>query len=348
MTATTSTADARTVLILGANGRLGAAAAKAFAEAGWRVLAQVRRAPPTAVAGVEPLAISITDTDALAAAATGAGVVVHAVNPLYTRWDAEAMPLLEAGLAVARRLHAHFLLPGNVYNHGEQMPPLLREDTPQRPTTRKGEIRVEMEAAIAAACAAGAISATVIRAGDFFGAGTGSWLDLAIAKSLRAGRLVYPGPMGLAHAWAYLPDLASAFVAVAEQGGSGFRTLNFGGHTATGAEFLAALEQAAGELGLTPAGGFRHGGMPWGLIRAVGLVHPLWRELARMSYLWRVPHALDGQRLAALPGVRHTPLQQALRESLCALGFGAVNAPQRAAGSPSPPARRAATPGSAR
>ena len=33
----------RTVLILGANGRFGAAAVKAFADAGWRVLAQALR-----------------------------------------------------------------------------------------------------------------------------------------------------------------------------------------------------------------------------------------------------------------------------------------------------------------
>lgn len=347
MTTQNLTSDARTVLILGANGRFGAAAAQAFAEAGWRVLAQVRRAPPAPRAGVESLAIPLADTEALVAAAAGASVVVHAVNPIYTRWDAEAMPLLEAGLAVATRLRAQFLFPGNVYNHGEQMPPLLREDTPQRPSTRKGEIRVAMEAAIAAACSSGAISATVIRAGDFFGAGTGSWLDLAIAKSLPAGKLVYPGPMGLAHAWAYLPDLARAFVAVAAQGCSGYRTLNFGGHTVTGAELLDAIEVAAAELGITPAGGFRRAGMPWGLIRAVGLVHPMWRELARMSYLWRVPHALDGRRLAALPGVRHTPLPQALRESLRALGMGSLSGPARDA-APHPLARHAATPGSGR
>ena len=34
-----------TVLVLGANGRFGAAAVNAFAAAGWRVLAQLRRAP---------------------------------------------------------------------------------------------------------------------------------------------------------------------------------------------------------------------------------------------------------------------------------------------------------------
>lgn len=216
----TSSTPTRSVLVLGANGRFGAAAAQAFRDAGWRVLAQVRRAPAAPTIGIDPVTVPISDTEALARAAAGASVVVHAVNPLYTRWDQEAMPLLEAGLAVARRLGAHFMLPGNVYNFGEGMPPLLREDTPQRPTTRKGEQRVAMEAAIAQACASGAITGTVIRAGDFFGAGTGSWLDLAIARSVREGKLVYPGPMGIAHAWAYLPDLARAFVAVAEQGGA--------------------------------------------------------------------------------------------------------------------------------
>ena len=54
--------------------------------------------------------------------------------------------------------------------------------------------------------------------------------------------VVGAGIVGLAHAWACLPDLARAFVAVAEQGGAGFRTLHFGGHTLTGTELLAALE----------------------------------------------------------------------------------------------------------
>ena len=40
------TAPPRTVLVLGANGRFGPAAVKAFAHAGWRLLPQVR--PPQA------------------------------------------------------------------------------------------------------------------------------------------------------------------------------------------------------------------------------------------------------------------------------------------------------------
>jgi nucleoside-diphosphate-sugar epimerase len=327
-----------TVLILGARGRFGDAAARAFAAAGWRVLAQMRptapaAAPPAPSAhpGITPLALPLAQTDALVAAARGARVLVHAVNPVYTRWQAEAMPALHQGVAVARRLGAHFMLPGNVYHYGSTLPPRLDEDTPAAPDTPQGLVRAEMEAALAAETA---MHTTVIRAGDFFGHGRGSWLDLVIAKSLATGRLVYPGPLDVPHAWAYLPDLARAFVAVAEAEGREctprFESLHFAGYAATGQEFLAALQTAAATIGAAPAGPWRLGGFPWPLIRAGGLLVPMWREVARMRYLWSRPHALAGTRLAARIGAQattSTPLVDALSQSLRGLGHGPIPAP---------------------
>jgi hypothetical protein len=61
----------------------------------------------------------------------------------------------------------------------------------------------------------------------------------------------------------------------------------------------------------------RRAGLPWGLLRAGGLVVPMWRELAEMRYLWDVPHRLSGDRLASLLGsIPATPLEQALEETL--------------------------------
>ena len=320
----------KTILILGANGRLGQAATRAFDTAGWRVLAQVRRAPlapqTPRPAHVCVLQASLDDTDDLCRRAAGAQVVLHAVNPPYRQWEREARPALQHGLALAQRLGALFMLPGNVYNFGAQMPALLAPSTPQRPTTRSGRIRVAMEAAMQDAAAQGQRS-VVIRAGDFFGCGQGSWLDQSIAKHIGRGRLVYPGPLDTPHAWAYLPDLARTFVAVAAQAltskpAPAFEVLHFAGHTLTGRQLLAALTQAAAALGLRPKGGFTTSGLPWALIRALGVVRPDLRELARLSYLWRMPHTLDAsglnQRVAVLPA---TSLQLALERSLLDLGL---------------------------
>lgn len=319
----TSTAPRPTVLILGATGRLGTAAALAFQSAGWRVLAQTRQAGAALPAGVQVLASSPEDTALLAHRAAGAQLLLHAINPLYPAWERDALRLARAGMDLAQRLGARLLLPGNVYNHGRQMPPLLQEDSPQDADTRKGRIRVQMEAELAERARRGDLRSTVVRAGDFFGCGQGTWFDQAIVKSLRQGRLVYPGPLDRPHAWAYLPDLAQAFVRVASEPEElSHRRWHFAGHTLTGAELLAQIEAAADRLGWTPARGWRHGGMPWGLIRLAGRVWPMGRELAEMAYLWERPHALDGRAMAQAFGpLPATPIDQALRQTLLALGF---------------------------
>jgi nucleoside-diphosphate-sugar epimerase len=322
-------------LVLGASGRIGAAAVASFAAAGWTVLAQARRTPIGLPQGARHLAVALDDTEALVAAAAGACVVVHAVNPVYTEWTRQLLPLARLGLDAAERLGALFMLPGNVYGYGEGMPHVLHEDTPEHPTTQKGRLRVDLEAEIACRAEAGRLRAVVIRAGDFYGGGQGSWLDLAVVKSLASGKLVYPGPLDVPHAWAYLPDLARAFVAVAERAVLGdepaFETLHFTGHTMTGAELLDAVQAAATDLGVTPpvvaTRGWRRGGMPWGVIRLMGLFVPMMKAVAEMSYLWRVPHRLDGTRLAARIGpMQQTPPRQALRQALVGLGFGAATA----------------------
>jgi nucleoside-diphosphate-sugar epimerase len=305
------------------------------------VLAQQRRDPVGPLPpNVRILHTDLADTATLAREASAARVVVYAVNPLYTRWDEELMPLFEQGLAVAEALNARFMLPGNVYNFGEDMPASLNEDTTSVPHTHKGVQRMAMEDELARRAARG-LDSVVIRAGDFFGCGTGTWIDLAMAKSIRQGRLVYPGPQDRVHAWAYLPDLARAFVAVAGDGGHrGCLRLHFEGHNVTGTAFLQALEEAADGLGLSPAAGFRVGSMPWGVIRLLGWVQPMMRELARMSYLWRVPHALDGRQLQRRVGpLATTPLVPALRQTLLDLGHGqepAQRSPQGHAHGPVP------------
>ena len=320
--------EIRTVLILGAAGRFGQAAVQAFAAAHWRVRAQARRPVQGLPHNAQAVTAALQDTDELARVARGATVVVYAVNPPYTAWREQAMPLLRQGMDLAQRLGATFMLPGNVYNFGQGMPALLDETVPEQPTTVKGRIRCEMEAAIQARQDQG-LRSVVIRAGDFFGGGSGSWFDQAIVKSLGQGKLVYPGPLDVPHAWAYLPDLARAFVAAAEHhDGAAFQRFHFSGHTLTGEQLLKSIEATARALGLSPARGFKRGRLPWAAIRVGGLFVPNWRELAEMAYLWQVPHALDGTALAQRFGApTHTPLDVALRSSLMQLGFSTSTVP---------------------
>lgn len=309
----------RQVLVVGASGRFGSAAVQAFSAAGWRVQTLSLRQGDSA----EPLS--------RLQAAGPIDVLVHAANPLYTRWDQELLPLARRAMDLAQRLGALFMLPGNVYNYGQDMPARLLPDTPERPSTRKGEQRRQLEAELAERADSHRLRSVVIRAGDFYGHGTGSWLDLAIAKNLAQGRLVYPGASDVPHAWAYLPDLARSFVAVAERLAEPMPVpgtklprhtrLHFAGHTLTGAQLLDGLSDAARTLGLGgPHPTIRRSRMHWAPIRVAGLFVPMLRELSRMAYLWHVPHALDGSALKQLAGpLPSTPADLALQRAVAAL-----------------------------
>jgi nucleoside-diphosphate-sugar epimerase len=302
------------ILVLGAAGRLGFSAAEAFRDAGWSVKGLVRPRRAKAVPrGVEPVEVVARD-DAIAAA-RGCDVVLNALNPTITEWGKNALSLAHSAIACAEDNRATLIFPGSVWNFGRDMPPVIDEATPMRPTMRKGRMRVEIEQLIEEACDRG-MRAIVFRAGDFFGAGRGSWFDLVIAKDILRRRLTYPGPLDVPHAWAYLPDYVTTMVELAERRAA-FRPLEtfcFAGHTLTGRELIAAVETVT-------ASTFNVRRMSWWMLKTVGRALAIGRELSELEYLWRVPHRLSGEKLkSAIGEVAHTPLEAAIAASLRALG----------------------------
>nr|MCZ9336115.1 NAD-dependent epimerase [Klebsiella pneumoniae] len=75
---------------------------------------------------------------------------------------------------------ATLMLPGNVYNFGQGMPAVLLEGAPYRPTMAMGRVRTEMEERLEAATQRGELRAVIVRAGNFYGQGQGTWLDRAM------------------------------------------------------------------------------------------------------------------------------------------------------------------------
>ncbi len=306
-----------TVVVLGAAGRVGDAAARAFVAAGWRVKGLARNAKASALGpGIEPVQADASDRASLIEACRGADVIVNALNPLYTEWAEKVMPMAENVIAAAKTVGATHMLPGNVYNFGYGISVGTREDAPEIPSTEKAEIRIAMEALFRREAEQSGVRTLVLRAGDFYG-GTKpqSWLDLIILARLKKNIFTWGGPMDIPHAFAYLPDLGQAFVALAGKRHKlgALERFHFAGHTLTGNQMKAAAEAAVGRK-------LRSATVPWIALRAASLFSPMMREVVKMSYLWRTPHSLDGSKLERLVGrLPGTDAVDALRQSIADL-----------------------------
>ena len=300
------------VLVLGAAGRLGHKAGEAFRDAGWTVISLVRpggaaRAP----ADTEVVEIDALDHAAVGKAARGADVVVHALNPPYTDWSRLALPLAYSAVAAAETAGATLLFPGNLYNYGSPLPPVIDENTPMRPSSRKGQLRVAIEDRLMEAAERG-VRTIILRAGDFYGGGPGSWFDLVLVKEIGRRRITYPGPLEVMHEWAYLPDFASALLRLASvrEALPRFASFGFSGHAVTGRELTAAIARAM-------QASLENKRMTWWLIHALRPIVPLCRELSEIAYFWNEPHCIDDSKLkAAIGDTPGTPLDVAVARAL--------------------------------
>lgn len=278
----------QSALILGPSGKIGHHFTIAFRAAGWQTRAYSR------------------GTD-MAAAARGCSVIVNGLNPPnYHDWARQLPAITEQVIAAARVSGARVLFPGNVYVHGAQPGP-WDQTTPHRPNTRKGAIRVEVEARYRDS----GLPVTLLRAGDFIDPDSdSSIMDVGYLRALDKGVITAMGDPDVARAHAFLPDLARAGVMLADRDLPTFIDVPFPGHSLSARQIMQGIERLTGRH-LTLAR------FPWWLMRAASPFWELARELGEMRYLYDLPHALSGERLAQLlPDFRPTPLDSVLQQVL--------------------------------
>ncbi|PWC92688.1 NAD(P)H-binding protein [Azospirillum sp. TSO5] len=316
-----ATGTDRTALVLGATGGIGGEMARALAARGWTVRG-LRRKPAESPRsdGIDWIVGDAMNAADVLAAAEGAALIVHAVNPPgYRDWDRLVLPMLDNSIAAACANCARILLPGTVYNYGPDVFPLIPETAAQNPLTRKGAIRVEMERRLHRAVGQAA-KLLILRCGDFFGPRPGgSWFSQGLLTPGKPPtRIAQPGRREIGHQWAYLPDVAETAMRLldreADLGDDAM--FHMDGHwDADGDQMVAAITRALGEPDLPVRR------IPWWMLRLGGLAVPLLREISEMRYLWQQPVRLDNRRLLDFLGEEpHTPLDLAVRRTLVGLG----------------------------
>ena len=289
---------AQTALVLGASGGFGGQVAQALQAAGWRVN-RYRRGSD------------------MAAAAKGADLIVNGLNPPgYHNWAQLIPEITTSVLAAGRASGATLLVPGNVYPYGMEPAP-WGPDTPHRPVSRKGRIRAEMEAQYREAAGHGQRT-ILLRGGDFLLPGAPQMLmNRVILSKVAKGRITALGDPDALHAYAYLPDMARAAVALASLGDASpaYADIPFAGHAFSLADLAARVEHLSGRS-------MRVKRFPLWIFTVTSPFWELARELREMLYLSSFPHSLDpGPLRRWLPGWQDTPLDEVILRHLQALGL---------------------------
>ncbi len=287
-------------------GPVGTTTARALVARGHRVRV-LSRSGGTSTAEVEHRRVDAADAAALTEAARGAAALYNAVNPPYSRWPTDWPPVAAALLTAAERTGAVLVTMGNLYGYGRPSG-VMTPDTPLAASDTKGRVRNRMWADALAASKAGRIRMTEARAADFVGPGVPA-ASSHLARQLpavRSGRRAWVvGDPDAPRSWSFVPDVAQTLATL----GTDERALGRAWHVPSSPprsqrEAIADLCAAAGRPAVPVSG------IPWPVLRAVGVLSPMMREVVDVRHQFDQPYLMEASATTETFGLTATPWAQ--------------------------------------
>lgn len=296
-----------THVVLGGNGVVGRETIRALLDRGLATASVGRR--PAAVDGVRSIRADLLDADAVKSAVAGADVAyLTAGLPYSARIWGEQWPVIVANAVAAALAHGtHLVYFDNVYAYGPVDGPMT-EQTPIRPTSRKGRVRAAAIDLLDRAAAEQGLVHTVGRSADFYGIGaTTSVFNTYALDRIAAGR---PGSWlfdsDQPHSMTYTPDIGAALAILGTDPAARGRTWHLPTAPAlTGRRYL----ELAGGSGRT---------MGTGTIRLGALFDSGARETLEMGYQYTAPYLFDSTAFETTFGLAPTSSADGIAASLAA------------------------------
>jgi nucleoside-diphosphate-sugar epimerase len=302
-------------VIVGA-GPVGRHVAALLTERGDRVTVVTRSGRDTGLGGVEHVALDASDASALTRVTEGAAVLYNCANPGdYTQWERVWPPLAASLLATAQHTGAVYAITGNLYPYGPVDGP-MHPGLPDAATDHKGILRARLWADARAAHEAGRVRAVEVRAADYVGPGTGDngHITRVLPRALEGKAVSMVGRTDLPHSFTEVLDVARTLVAAADDEGSHGRTWMVPSNGPRSQR--QALTEMLASAGKPPVAVRR---LPAGMLRTLGLVSPMMREIADMSYQWTAPYVIDDRESRARFGIEPTPWDEVCRRTVAGL-----------------------------
>jgi nucleoside-diphosphate-sugar epimerase len=242
----------------------------------------------------------------------GADSVYYCVNVPYQEWKTKAVHMLQNTITAAGETRAKIVFPGNVYVYGHAQTDRVREDHPLAAHTRKGKIRIQMEAMLNEAWKSGGAPYTVVRSPDFYGPFVVNDLYAPIFRNALKGRpMTWYGSLSVPYEFAYIEDAAEALVMAGLDPGSNGESYNVPGvEETTPQQWLELVGDLAGVK-------TRIRTVPKFMVALAGITNPLVHEFNEMLYLKYERLILDGTKFREkFGGIPATPYREGIKKTL--------------------------------
>jgi len=296
--------------ILGAGGAIADILATELISRGLPVRLVSRH--PVERPGATVMAADITQRDQALHAISGSSVVYCCIGLKYdyTLWRQQWPRIMDNQIEACGRTGAKLIFFDNVYMYGRVDGPMT-EDTIYDPSSRKGDLRARIATQLMSEVRKGNITATIARAADFYGPGTGktSVPDLLVYQRLMKG---LPAQWLVnahrTHSFTYTPDAAKALAMLAADENSWNQVwhLPTAAPAITGAEFI---KRVATELGKDD----RYKLLPGWMIRLGGVFDTTTKELYEMLYQYRFDYLFDSSKFEKAYGFRPTSYEEGIK-----------------------------------
>ena len=265
----------------------------------------------------EVLAADLTVPEQAAQAVAGCRTAFLLAGLKYDHkvW-AEAWPRIMGNVIEGcKRAGARLVFFDNVYMYG-RVQGAMTEATPFQPVSKKGEVRARIAAWLMREWEAGALTAMIARAADFYGPATPTAIPNAmvfapLSRGKKASWLVNDA---VPHSFTYTPDAARALAALAARDSAWNQTwhLPTAPQPPTGSEFI---EMAAAALHAAP----RYRVLSPGMVRSFGWFRPVIGEVYEMLYQNDAPYIFDSSKYAAAFGFAGTGYREGIRATAAPL-----------------------------
>ncbi|MFI9402780.1 NAD-dependent epimerase/dehydratase family protein [Nocardia sp. NPDC052316] len=288
-------------------GPVGSTIAEQLAAAGHqvRVLTRSGRGPRHPL--IELRRVDVAAPEHLSHQFDGAVAVYHCIHgSKYSAkvWRAELPGAEQAVMDEAGKAGAVVVFPESLYSYQPTEGPIT-ETSPRTGRSGKGAVREELLRARAAHPTA---TVSVVSA-DFLGPYVHSSLagDQMVAPILAGKRVSAFGNIDLPHSFTYIPDLAAAMIRAAADRSVHNTVLHAPTAPAiTQRQLIDAMADAAG------APRPKISAIPVWMMKLMGVVSPLMRELAELGHQLERPFVLDSTDSEQKLGLRPTPLDEAV------------------------------------